>query len=164
MTYRTEPAVPADIITYRLDSKLVYVRPADDYEVGHTSCFTFSEAKRRVQQALDYAQKEYPELAELERSRISFHINAKLNGHSQPVRISESAWPAAVSRLLRGEVIDVCIQPSIDAKYAVAPPQYLEVPQPRYSLSAPSSPPRRSPSPALSTRSEKNKRSWFGRG
>ncbi|KAG6900708.1 hypothetical protein C0993_003734 [Termitomyces sp. T159_Od127] len=103
MTYRTEPAVPADIITYRLDSKLVYVRPADDYE-----------------QALDYAQKEYPELAELERSRISFRINAKLNGQSQSVRISASAWSAAVSRLLRGEIIDVCIEPSIDANTVIA--------------------------------------------
>ncbi|KAG6861161.1 hypothetical protein C0995_003170 [Termitomyces sp. Mi166 len=151
MTYRTEPPVPADIITYRLGSKLVYVRPADDYE-----------------QALDYAQKEFPdELAELERSRISFHISAKMNGHSQSVRISASAWPAAVARLLRGEVIDVCVRPPLaidsDSKYA-APPQYLEVPQSHYSVSVPSSPLRRSPSPSLSTHSEKTKRSWFGRG
>ncbi|KAH0588747.1 hypothetical protein H2248_004553 [Termitomyces sp. 'cryptogamus'] len=152
MTYRTEAPVPTDIITYRLNSKLVFVRPADDYE-----------------QALDYAQKEFPdELAELDRSRISFYINAKMNGDRlQSVRISASAWPAAVSRLLRGEVIDVCVYTPPTVRHSdskdVAPPQYLEVPQLYHSTSVPSSPRRRSPSPSCSVHSEKTKRSWFPR-
>ncbi|KAG5653513.1 hypothetical protein H0H81_012586 [Sphagnurus paluster] len=85
---RAEIPVAADIITYRLGSKLVYVRPADDYEAN-------------------FAQKEFPEeLANVPRERISFMISAKMNGESRVVRISESAWVGAVTRLLRGEVID----------------------------------------------------------
>ncbi|KAF5380532.1 hypothetical protein D9615_004722 [Tricholomella constricta] len=148
-TYRSEPPVPTDIITYRCGSKLVYVRPADSYE-----------------QALDFAQKEFPEeLAELPRDRIFFNISAKMNGEHKQVRISESAWVAAVTRLLRGEVIDVCVRPEPrDTKSELPPPQYLEVPQRslRQSSSAPSSPQNRSREPSP-TPSDKGSRSWFGR-
>lgn len=40
-TYRSSPTVPADIITYRLGTKLVYVKPADDYEVSYIRFFYF---------------------------------------------------------------------------------------------------------------------------
>ncbi|KAF8070781.1 hypothetical protein FPV67DRAFT_1414279 [Lyophyllum atratum] len=150
-TYRSEPPVPTDIITYRLQSKLVYVRPADNYE-----------------QALDFAQKEFPdELAGVSRDRISFNITAKMNGEHRHVRISESAWVAAVTRLLRGEVIDVHVRPppgTIDTKDA-PPPQYLEVPQPtlRHSTSTPSSPYHRSRDPSPSPSEKVSSRSWFGK-
>jgi len=142
----TGRSVAADIITYRLGSKLVYVRPADDY-----------------QQALDYAQKEFPEeLANMPRDHISFHINAKMNGEPQSVRISESAWVAAVTRLLRGEVIDIVARPSsssFDTK-ELPPPQYLDVPHTSHSASSQLS--RNRSAPSL-TPSEKVSRSWFTR-
>ena len=31
-TFRSTPTIPPEVITYRLADKLVYVRPADDYE------------------------------------------------------------------------------------------------------------------------------------
>ncbi|RDB25429.1 hypothetical protein Hypma_007551 [Hypsizygus marmoreus] len=152
-SYRSGPTVPADIITYRLGCKLVYVKPADNYE-----------------QALDFAQKEFPEeLANVSRNRISFTIMANMNGERKVVRISESAWVAAVARLLRGEVIDVQVRPlapSADSKEL--PPQYLDVPHihvcPHHPLSAPSSPRNRSRdiSPTPSSKSDKG-RSWFGK-
>ena len=33
-TYRSSPTIPADIVTYRFEEKLVYVRPADNYDVS----------------------------------------------------------------------------------------------------------------------------------
>lgn len=33
-TYRNGPVVPADIITYKHAGKLVYVKPAENYEVS----------------------------------------------------------------------------------------------------------------------------------
>jgi len=148
-TYRSDPPVPTDIITYRLGSKLVYVRPADNYE-----------------QALDFAQKEFPEdLADVSRDRISFNITAKMNGEHRHVRISESAWVAAVTRLLRGEVIDIHVRPlrgSVDTKEA-PPPQYLEVPQQtlRHSSSTPSSPRNRSRDASPSPSERGSSRSWW---
>ncbi|TFK44860.1 hypothetical protein BDQ12DRAFT_673703 [Crucibulum laeve] len=150
--YRTGPTIPADIITYRYNHKLVYVRPADNYE-----------------QALDFAQKEFPdELENIPRDRITFVIVANMSGERKPVRISESAWPAAVARLLRAEVIDIVVRPDPnDIKEKEAPPMYLEVPQLdgsgkekdslRHSRSAPSSRTHsRSRSPTPSTHSQKS--------
>jgi len=148
-TYRSAPTVPADIITYRFGDKLVYVRPADNYE-----------------QALDFAQKEFSdELSQVSRDRISFTIVATMNGERRAVRISESAWVAAVARLLRGEVIDIQVRPqpqSADSKDL--PPQYLEVPQ--LSRMSYSTPPSRngSRSSSPSSRSDRgSSRSWFGK-
>ncbi|KIK09123.1 hypothetical protein K443DRAFT_671626 [Laccaria amethystina LaAM-08-1] len=156
-TYRNGPVVPADIITYKHAGKLVYVKPAENYEL-----------------ALDFAQKEFPEeLAHVPRERIMFTISVNVQGERRHVRISESAWPGTVGRLLRGEVIDVGLRP--DPSAVIPPPQYLEVPsketavvQPkpksvRHSRSTPSS---RSHSPAPSNQSDKGSstriRSWFG--
>jgi hypothetical protein len=152
----------------------VYVRPADDYEVRSKRSWSYSVLDiPPLQQALDFAQKEFPEeLSDVSRDRISFNISATMGGERRAIRISESAWVAAVARLLRGEVIDVTVKPlpkspkSSDAK-DIEPPQYLEVPQPvsqsRASRSTPASPAHsRQTSP--SGQSEKgSSRSWFGK-
>ncbi|EAU91477.1 hypothetical protein CC1G_01966 [Coprinopsis cinerea okayama7 len=155
--YRTGPPVPADIITYRHNFKLVYVKPAETYD-----------------KALDIAQQEYEELSSVPRHRIGFSVTSTFNGQRQPVRISESAWSSAVGRLLRGEVIDIIIRADPDGKHS-PPPQYLEVPsldsrplesrskarcnsgKPRPSKSNPGS---RSTSPSPNEK-EKSRRSWF---
>ena len=114
-----------------------------------------------LQQALNFAQKEFAEeLSEVSRDRISFNISAPVNGERRSVRISESAWPAAVARLLRGEVIDIHLRP---LPLKDQPPQYLEVPDPTSQLSR-SSPPSRTHSRegSPSCGSEKP-RSWFGK-
>lgn len=147
-TFRSTPTVPPEVITYRLADKLVYVRPADNYE-----------------QALDFAQKEFAEeLSEVSRDRISFNISAPVNGERRSVRISESAWPAAVARLLRGEVIDIHVRP-LPAKDQ--PPQYLEVPLDSASRMSRSSPPSRThareSSPSCGGEKSSSPRSWFGK-
>ncbi|KIY50293.1 hypothetical protein FISHEDRAFT_71899 [Fistulina hepatica ATCC 64428] len=125
-SYRTSPAVPADIITYRLGGRLVYVKPASNYE-----------------EALDVAVNEFPDvLYGIPRSRITFNISASMSGQRQVVRISAGAWPAAVARLLRGEVIDIRVRPTsvisqnersgdfscLDGDN-LPPPKYLEIPE-----------------------------------
>ncbi|KAF9456942.1 hypothetical protein BDZ94DRAFT_293818 [Collybia nuda] len=141
--------IPADIITYRLGDKLVYVRPADDYE-----------------QALDFAQKEFhEELSTISRERISFNVYATMNGERRSVRISESAWAPAVARLLRGEVIDISIRPLPQPSGTKdQPPQYLDV-LPQTRLSEPRLTPTypvRCKEPLPGRRSDKgSSRHWF---
>ncbi|KAJ7891507.1 hypothetical protein B0H13DRAFT_1887137 [Mycena leptocephala] len=102
----TTPALP-DYITYRFANRLVYVRPAQTYEI-----------------ALDIAQKEFVELANISRDRISFNTVATLNRQEpRVVRISESAWFVAVARQLCGGVIDILV--TLDPN---SPPTYLAVP------------------------------------
>ncbi|KAF5345285.1 hypothetical protein D9758_008418 [Tetrapyrgos nigripes] len=105
-------AIP-DIITYRLDDSLVYVKPPTDYN-----------------EAIDLAIKEYPdELLDLARHRISFTIQATMNGTRRTVRISESAWEETVYKMVRGEVISIEILPE-DRKLVEAPPKYVARPTP----------------------------------
>lgn len=114
------------------------------------------------------AQKEFPDkLANVARDRIYFTIQASMNGARRTVRVSESAWTSTVSRMLRGEVLDIQLQdekPSADA-----PPQYLDVPklqdaEERKSRSAPSSPPSSRRSSPSGARRERSISRWgFGR-
>ncbi|KDQ27624.1 hypothetical protein PLEOSDRAFT_158498 [Pleurotus ostreatus PC15] len=154
-TYRTSSTVPADIITYRKDDKLVFVQPASSY-VG----------------AIEEARKVFPELVAIPDDRIGFYITATLGHSKAQVRVSESAWCAAIARLLRGEVVDVRVVEA-DVSISIDPPRYLEVPDTketssdfynanndiRESRSAPSSrSPSRQASPSGRIRSH---RSWW---
>ncbi|KAJ3536013.1 hypothetical protein NMY22_g6228 [Coprinellus aureogranulatus] len=158
MSFKSAPPQAADIITYRHKKKLVYVKPAETYEL-----------------ALDIAQKEFEELSYEDRGRIGFSVMSTFGkGERCPIRISESAWPSAVSRLLRGEIIDVFLradsQPDLkNAQDFPPPPMYLEVPKVTYpqptktgsnAKKAPSS--RSTPSSRASSPNLENRRSWFG--
>jgi len=151
-SYRTSSPTPADIVTYRFRGNLVYVKPELDYEV-----------------ALDVAQKEFIELFGVDRHQIVFTTQATVAGTRTAVRISASAWASTVSRMLRGEVIDVDI---VEDKKQDEPPQYLEVPDSkegdyaRWSHSAPASRSnsrtrQSSPTPSLS--GGEKRRSWFSK-
>ncbi|KAG6920165.1 hypothetical protein DXG01_004932 [Tephrocybe rancida] len=145
MIYRSEPPIPTDIIIYKMGDKFVYMRPADDYE-----------------QALDYAQKEFPdELRGVTRDRIELYTIGKVDGQRQLVRISADAWTPTAARLMRGEIVFISIKPlpSTTKDGEVAPPQYLEIPPLHFTSSTPPSP-KRTPSPLPTAR---RSRSWFGR-
>ncbi|KAE9403310.1 hypothetical protein BT96DRAFT_878715 [Gymnopus androsaceus JB14] len=172
---RTSLPPPPEIITYRLGDKLIFVKPALEYEV-----------------AIDMAIQEFPELkpiSESHKERITFYTTTTVNGKRQNVCISKSAWKPCVTRMLRGEMITILVVDpdsanSIDLQ--PPPPQYLEIPKdasselgksrhrksrstdsPRFStgsVSAESSP--RRPSPARSAGSlsaSTRRRSWFGK-
>jgi len=142
-----------DFITYRFRDILVYVSPHAEYHA-----------------ALDIAIKEFPELASIPRNRISFNTLATFTsrGETRAVRISESAWPAAVARQLRGAILDILVAPDPNAKEEekdLAPPQYLEIPVSieRKSRSTPSSPASsRHPSPSPLRSQKSSRRSWLG--
>ncbi|RXW21910.1 hypothetical protein EST38_g3928 [Candolleomyces aberdarensis] len=163
--YRSTPTVPADIVTYQHQNKLVYVKPADTYEL-----------------ALDIAQKEFPEeLANIPREKIGFAVLSEFVGEGKqrlPVRISESAWPSAVARLLRGEIIQIYIREANgkDGKGSkeilppTPPPQYLDVPKVTFGgeTSKSKGPASRQPRSTPTSRAgspahrENHRRSWFG--
>lgn len=149
-SYRTNSPIPADIVTYRFRGNLVYVKPELDYEV-----------------ALDIAQKEFVELYGVDRHHIVFTTHATVAGTRTSVRISAGAWASTVSRMLRGEVIDVDI---MEDKKQDEPPQYLEVPDSkegdymRWSRSAPASRSNsrtRQSSPTPSLNGGEKRRTWF---
>ncbi|KAK7045645.1 hypothetical protein VNI00_007478 [Paramarasmius palmivorus] len=140
--------LPAEVITYRLNhEKLVYVKPLSDYN-----------------EAVQLALKEFPEdLAGVPAHRIRLNVSATMGGEKKHVRISESAWPSTVKRMIRGEVVDVEIAP--DGKETPPPPMYLEVPDDSlsssgYSKSVPGS---RASSPTPSDKTLNRSRSWFSR-
>ncbi|KAL0955984.1 hypothetical protein HGRIS_002163 [Hohenbuehelia grisea] len=156
-SYRGTPAVPADIITYRRDDKLVFVQPAADYTGGLTE-----------------ARKVFPELLNIPNERINFYITATMSGTRTQVRISESAWAPAIARLLRGEVVDIVVDrkpETMDMRQLQdAPPMYLDVPDSkeameyRMSRSCPGSrvQSRQSSPSARSVKStDKSSRSWW---
>jgi hypothetical protein len=95
-------------------------------------------------------------------------ITAKMNGTRRPVRISESAWPATVARLVRGEIVD--IEVAEPRKLAAEAPRYLEVPDAKDSDVADSRLPRSPPSPLsnlrqsspVGRRERSIRRTWFG--
>ncbi|KAJ7714939.1 hypothetical protein B0H14DRAFT_3522858 [Mycena olivaceomarginata] len=129
----TTPALP-DYITYRYANRLVYVRPATTYEI-----------------ALDIAQKEFVELTDIPRDRISFNTVATLNRQEpRVVRISESAWFAAVARQLCGGVIDIIVVPDPNSP-------------PNTRASAPSTPARSRQSSPSANSTKSVKRSWLPR-
>ncbi|KAJ7874841.1 hypothetical protein B0H14DRAFT_3437625 [Mycena olivaceomarginata] len=137
----TTPALP-DYITYRYANRLVYVRPATTYEI-----------------ALDIAQKEFVELTDIPRDP---HLEPRV------VRISESAWFAAVARQLCGGVIDIIVVPDPNS-----PPTYLAVPADmmkeeidilrKTRASAPSTPARSRQSSPSANSTKSVKRSWLPR-
>jgi hypothetical protein len=120
------------------------------------------------------ALKEFAdELTGIPKHRIRFSLQATMNGNRRRVRISESAWPSAVSRLLRGEVIDIEVVEERTKDEKDSPPRYLEVPdikvndvsisEGRRTKSAPSS---RQSSPFPEEKAEvetTNARTWFRR-
>jgi len=101
-----------DVVTYRLNDKMVYVTPAQSYE-----------------QALDFAQNEFAdELRHIKRDRISFSVlvNAGIGIH-RSVRIGTMAWSAVVSGLKRYEIIDVHVQPDLCMEHVDEPPGYHQI-------------------------------------
>jgi len=111
--YHSSFSTRPDVITYRLGTKLVFVGLADNY-----------------QQALDLAQREFPEeLRHIPRNRISLGIQATLAGVRRSVRISESAWAPTAARLLRGQVVDVQVRPAASLDHKAQLPKYSEVPE-----------------------------------
>ncbi|PFH50877.1 hypothetical protein AMATHDRAFT_143916 [Amanita thiersii Skay4041] len=138
---------PADFVTYRYGQKLVYVAPVYDYE-----------------QAVNIAQKEYTELAQIPRDRILFSISAPLHGKKHMVRISESAWSAAMQRVLRGEIIDIHIRADPLLQETVSIYDESQTPKNYWGIKS-----RPKSSDCLSTSSRNSKdqassrRSWFKR-
>jgi hypothetical protein len=170
-SYGAATPQPAAIITYRHGENLVYVKPVQDYEVTppiSPTRFSIDRVTPTIQEALNIAQKEFPEkLSHVSRDRIIFMITATMNGTRRPVRISDSAWPAIVTRLVRGEIVGIEVAEPRKLS-AEAPPRYLEVPDAkdatdsRLSRSSPSSRSNSRQSSPVGRRKRSISRTWFG--
>lgn len=110
---------PPEVITYRLNGKMVYVTPATNYEVSPSqSQIHFCQFILTIlQQALDFAQNLFPEeLSTVKRDRISFSvlrvdISRSLNkSRHEAARIAPIAWQAVVGGLKTYEIIDIHVQ------------------------------------------------------
>ncbi|KAJ8076852.1 hypothetical protein PM082_001275 [Marasmius tenuissimus] len=138
----------ASSITLRIGEKLVYISPPAS-----------------LTEAVQLAIHEFPEeLEDISSRRITFNLNAKHKGVEKSVRISESAWSDSMSRMVRGEILNVVVLPELKRRHSLdGPPQYLEVPDCGGSYPASkSAPTSRAPSPIpTKTNSRSRLRSWF---
>nr|GAT57801.1 predicted protein [Mycena chlorophos] len=149
----TTPALP-DYITYRYANRLVYVEPAKTYEA-----------------AITIAKKEFSELADIPSEHISFNTVATVNrNEARVVRISESAWLAAVARQLCGGIIDILVtDPGAPREYLTVPTDVMskeEIDILRVSRSSKPTPPpvrRTSSSPASRSNKSSKRASWLPR-
>ncbi|KAJ3761401.1 hypothetical protein EV360DRAFT_80256 [Lentinula raphanica] len=170
---RTALPPPPEVIIYRYNDKLVYVKPALDYE-----------------EAINLALQEFPILRTLttkegSREQLAFYMINSTQGRREHICISRSAWKPCVSRMSRGEIVTIVVV-NMDEEAAQSPsqieppPRYLETPdssmtrQARKSWSAPQSTIRgrsrsRQHSPSGSAKSldpsstRPKRRSWFQR-
>ena len=113
-----------------------------------------------LQQAIDFAQKVFPELGHTPREHISFSVTVKGEDKSlQHVRIGPMAWGPVVAALPQFHYVDISVAspltvPDPPPKYATSESEEYA----RQSHSTPSSPRLR----AISDSQEK-RRSWVGK-
>ncbi|KAL4071367.1 hypothetical protein V8B97DRAFT_1917582 [Scleroderma yunnanense] len=129
-------AAAADVITYRLDDKMMYV-PLD---------FNWGEALR-------HARRAFEKLAKIDEKRITFSVNIVKEGQRSSVGITPSAWQSVASHLARYEIIDITITPEVIVTDTDAPPPRYSYSVEKGNSSVEARRRSRSPSPALSTTS-----------
>ncbi|KAL5504758.1 hypothetical protein ACEPAH_7421 [Sanghuangporus vaninii] len=85
---------PAELVTYRLGDEMVYVEPPQHHE-----------------QALDFAKRVFPSLADTPRSRLAFQVSVRVGSHESlsKVRIAPMAWARAMKSLATYEIIEIVI-------------------------------------------------------
>ncbi|KAG2366726.1 hypothetical protein BDR07DRAFT_1327772 [Suillus spraguei] len=103
---RRQSPTPADVITYRLNNRMVYVPPAENFD-----------------QAVTFARSAFEgDLTGIDKSRISFSLNVLANGKKSSVNISREAWSMIMSHLVQYEIVDVHVQPEL--RLSGPPPSY----------------------------------------
>ncbi|KAG1716203.1 hypothetical protein ID866_943 [Astraeus odoratus] len=103
---RRSPAA-TDVVTYRLDDKMIYV-PLD----------------YNWRQALAHARHSFEKLSGVDEKRITFSLNVINDGQRRSVGISPSAWRSVASHLARYEIIDIRVTPEVVITDMDAPPRY----------------------------------------
>jgi hypothetical protein len=99
-----------DVITYRLNNRMIYVPPAQSFDVSlSTLVYQCSlNLAQSSQKAVALAKSAFEsDLIGIDKSRISFSLNVLANGKQSSAGISREAWSAVVSHLARYEIIDV---------------------------------------------------------
>ncbi|KAL4066469.1 hypothetical protein V8B97DRAFT_1025013 [Scleroderma yunnanense] len=107
----------ADVITYRLEEKMVYVPLALNWA-----------------EALEHVQGAFEELGKIDKKRIKFFVNIMRDQQRVAVGISPSAWPSVASHLARYEIIDIVVTPDPVISEGVV--SNVDVPPPVYSSSS----------------------------
>ncbi|EIN06709.1 hypothetical protein PUNSTDRAFT_71906 [Punctularia strigosozonata HHB-11173 SS5] len=84
----------ADIITYRMGDKLVYVTPTSEYE-----------------RAIGDAYAAFPEeLSNVIRQKVALFITSFVEGKRKTVEIAPTAWTSILSTLARFEIVDIVVK------------------------------------------------------
>ncbi|KAG2352322.1 hypothetical protein BDR07DRAFT_1438170 [Suillus spraguei] len=109
---RRQSPTPADVITYRLNNRMVYVPQPRT-----------STLAQLFQQAVTFARSAFEgDLTGIDKSRISFSLNVLANGKKSSVNISREAWSTIMSHLVQYEIVDVHVQPEL--RLSGPPPSY----------------------------------------
>ncbi|KAI9462611.1 hypothetical protein F5148DRAFT_1213109 [Russula earlei] len=96
---------PPDILTYCFATRMVYVTPGETYD-----------------QAIDIAQESFPELNDVERSRIGLEVRVVLSnqGERKAAEIGRSAWSAVIRTLAQFEIVEIRVAPSTKPARAIS--------------------------------------------
>jgi len=158
---------PPEVIIYRHQDKLVYVKPPMDYDEAIDLAIQEFPTLRNTSGTLSTSIGEEKEAIALKALKERITFMTTMNDAQQSVSISKSAWKPCVSRMRRAEVVTIVVvdphtkeTPKIDP-----PPQYHEVREhTAHHKSLQSTPSSRSSSPRQRTPSGSSRpprRSWF---
>ncbi|OCB85127.1 hypothetical protein A7U60_g7752 [Sanghuangporus baumii] len=107
---------PAELVTYRLGEEMVYVEPPQDHEVKALifpplELFADQCVSDGFQQALDFAKRVFPSLADIPRARLAFQVSVRVGSNESlsKVRIAPMAWARAMKSLATYEIIEIVI-------------------------------------------------------
>ena len=124
------PRASPDVITYFYASRMVYVAPADTYDVRPIPIYRFAQVWSEQlltdrpfltrQGAIDIAKESFRELKDVDRDRISLEVHVKLSKErastmkTATAEIGRSVWPSStIARAVRnsGNSRRVCGRP-----------------------------------------------------
>lgn len=125
---------PGSLVTYRFSDKMVYVTVAPTYEVRVDAWCSMERPLtiiRLLQEAIQYALREFPELARYGADRIALWTHAKVAKQPQRVRVGSMAWEQVIQNLAQYEIIEISVEPPrprivISDDPAAPPPVYTE--------------------------------------
>ncbi len=117
------PRASPDVITYFYASRMVYVAPADTYDVRPIPIYRFAQVWSEQlltdrpfltrQGAIDIAKESFRELKDVDRDRISLEVHVKLSKErastmkTATAEIGRSVWSIVVPSLARFEIVEI---------------------------------------------------------
>lgn len=113
--------IPANVLAFRYENLLAYVKPATDHEVNKELHNKLVSLSQRSQKAIECAKSVFPCLSYIRNDHIAFRLTVHVEGEIKMITISPDVWSTVISTLTPFKILDIVLLDSNDYK---APPQY----------------------------------------